>query len=106
MGVGVWVLRVCCILLMIGILFTWNTVNHGFILAIYVFCFIVQIIADFEARTRLIITKTVQKSKSLNFYKTPKGTMHPTASVDLTQVSDDMVEVTMTTKEVSLIGLF
>merc|ERR1712218_28990 len=62
---GVWVLRFMCLVIMFGILFAWNTVNHYVILAIYVLCFIIQIFADFEARTRLIVEKKMEKQESI-----------------------------------------
>merc|ERR1712048_692092 len=62
---GVWVLRFMCIVIMFGILFAWNVVNHYVILGIYVLCFIIQIIVDFEARTRLIVEKKMEKQNSI-----------------------------------------
>ena len=70
---GVWIVRLVCIGLMFGMLFTWKFVNHGVILGVYLICFLIQIFIDFEAKHRLIVTKSADKDKSLGFYKSPKA---------------------------------
>ncbi len=100
MVIGVWIVRILCIIVMIGILNCWEIANHFVILGVYVLCFIIQIVVDFEAKTRLIITKTVDKNKSLHFYRTPKGTMPLNAHKD--DQSGDKIEYTVTTKELVL----
>ena len=85
---GVWITRILCILLMVGVLFTWEWLNHGIILAIYVACFLVQIFVDFEAKHRLIITKNEEKDKSLGYYKSPKHA-HPIQYRPSIDIEDD-----------------
>merc|ERR1719410_2939284 len=66
---GVWFLRIFCLCVMFGMLFMWKMVNHFVILAVYVLCFIIQIFADFEARTRLIVEKKMEKQESIREWK-------------------------------------
>merc|ERR1712129_240980 len=65
---GVWVSRFMCLVIMFGILFAYQILNHYIILAVYVLCFIIQIFADFEARSRLIVEKKMEKQESVRAY--------------------------------------
>eukprot|EP01083_Nonionella_stella_P017944 50216_1 len=102
----VWVLRILCILVMIGILFLWQIVHHFVILIVYVICFTVQIFIDYEAKTRSIISKSANKDKSLKLYRSPKGTLHLNKKDPNSEEEEDRIECTVTTKEMSCVGHF
>eukprot|EP01084_Bolivina_argentea_P116441 206900_1 len=106
--IGVWLVRILCIVIMICILFTWKIMNHFIILAVYVICFIMQIAVDFEAKHRLIVTKSHDKTKSLHFYKSPKGIVYLNRHKGGKHHKDDEsgIEYTVTTREMSFIGTF
>ena len=113
---GVWLLRLFCIIVMFGVLFLWKVVNHFVILMVYVLCFIIQIFADFEARTRLIITKKIEKKESRQFHNSAnalskavpsKRTTHHNSNGSNAEQEDEKHDRTGTgTVSLSFIGAF
>jgi len=69
----VWIMRVLVVAVMFMVMFAYKTVHHGWILGIYVVCFIFQVVIDFEAKTRLRKEGKFEKAQSANYYKSPKA---------------------------------
>eukprot|EP01083_Nonionella_stella_P017941 50210_1 len=112
--IGVWLVRGVSIIIMIGILFLWQMINHFVILCVYVFCFMMQIFVDYQANTRLIISKSGadENVKTLHCYRSQKGgTLHLNEFED-TNAEDELddhqerIECTVTAREMSFIGTF